>query len=269
LYVVKAKAGNLFFNKTFNLCYGKFLKKFKGVDVIAVKHPSFVKKVNYKQIVKDLYETAISDNEEMDKYCKKLAANMNCGLLEKSANKVHKSKVFNSLGEARYHQAIYGGKISILKKFQEQTVEEIHPLDFGLDDVKPISTTDWIEDETKYYILTVSDSTNLKNGFRYIKELLLQHHNYKMYSDYNALIAKGVVVFSVKTDAFTIKPNDLETAKSCLEFNQDIGGWRHSKDEDIKLPLEKYQYKYNMEIPVAKPSFERVKLVDELDANEM
>ena len=82
----------------------------------------------------------------------------------------------------RYHQATYGGKVSILKKFHEEVVEQQCDLDFGLDDIKPITTSEWIEDEKKYYILNVSDSATLKNGFRYIKELLLQHHNFKMYS---------------------------------------------------------------------------------------
>jgi hypothetical protein len=134
------------------LCYGKFLKKFKDLEVLAVKHPSFVKNVSYNKIVEDLYDTVISGDAEMDKYCKKLVANVNCGLLEKSTNKAQKSKLFNTLGEARYHQAIYGGRISILKKFHEQTVEEVHPLDFGSDDAQAISSTDWIEDETKYFI---------------------------------------------------------------------------------------------------------------------
>jgi hypothetical protein len=56
LYIVKAKAGNLFFNKTFNLCYGKFLKKFKDLAALAVKHPSFVKEVRYDKFVDDLYK---------------------------------------------------------------------------------------------------------------------------------------------------------------------------------------------------------------------
>ena len=90
-----------------------------------------------------------------------------------------------------------------------------------------------------------------------------------MYKDQNALITTGIEVFSVKTDAFTIKPDDLEKAKSCLKFSDDIGGWRHSKDDDIKLPSEKYQYKLNTEIPMFRPTFERVELLDEWDAEEM
>ena len=34
---------------------------------------------------------------------------------------------------------------------------------------------------SKYYILNVSDSRTLTNGFRYIKEMLLQFHNFAMY----------------------------------------------------------------------------------------
>ena len=61
-----------------------------------------------------------------------------------------------------------------------------------------ITNSEWTEDEKKYYILDVSDQTNRNNGFRYIKELLLQHHNFKMYRGYKSLVDNGVEVFSVK-----------------------------------------------------------------------
>ena len=121
----------------------------------------------------------MSSDVEEDKYCKKLVANVNFGLLEKGQNKVQKSKIFNTLEEVRYHQETYGGKVSILKTFQEEVVEQQYDLDFGLD-TESNTTSKWIENEQKYYILNVSDCATLKNGFRYIKELLLQHHNFKM-----------------------------------------------------------------------------------------
>ena len=83
----------------------------------------------------------------MDKYCKKLIANVNCGLLEKSNNKAQKSKVFKTLSEARYQQGIYGGKVSVLKRFTEETVEEVDPLDFGLEVVHSKLTTEVKEDD--------------------------------------------------------------------------------------------------------------------------
>ena len=121
-----------------------------------------MKKVKYNKLVKELFETVLSSDAEEDKYCKKLVANVNFGLLEKGQNKVQKSKIFNTLEEVRYHQATYGGKVSILKKFHEEVVEQQCDLYFGLDDIKPITTSEWIEDEQKYYILNVSDSAILK-----------------------------------------------------------------------------------------------------------
>jgi transcription elongation factor S-II len=60
---------------------------------------------------------------------------------------------------------------------------------------------------------------------KYIKELLLQRHSFKMYTDYQSLIENGIEVFSVKTDAFTIKPEDLETEllKYIVEFCKTSG----------------------------------------------
>ena len=127
-----------------------------------------MKKVKYDKLVKELFETVLSSDAEEDKYCKKLVANVNFGLLEKGQNKVQKSKIFNTLEEVRYHQETYGGKVSILKKFKEEVVEQHYDLDFGLD-IEPNTNSKWIEDEQTYYILNVSDCATLKNGFRYIK----------------------------------------------------------------------------------------------------
>ena len=60
------------------------------------------------------------------------------------------------------------------------------------------------ETDPKYYTLTVSDKKELNNGFRYIHELVLQRHNFKMYQDYQKLVSNKVKVHSVKTDAFII-----------------------------------------------------------------
>ena len=167
-----------------------------------------MKQVKYDKLVKELFETVLSSDAEEDKYCKKLVANVNFGLLEKGQNKVQKSKIFNSLEEVRYHQETYGGKVSILKQFQEEVVGQQYNLYFGLD-IEPNTNSKWIENEQKYYILNVSDCAALKNGFRFIKELLLEHHNFKMYRDYQTLTANGIDVFSVKTDAFTFKKKRL------------------------------------------------------------
>ena len=99
-----------------------FISEFiNDVEIIAYKSPSCMKKVKYDKLVKDLFEAVLSSDAEEDKYCKKLVANVNFGLLEKGQNKVQKSKIFNTLDEVRYHQATYGGKVSILKNFKRKS----------------------------------------------------------------------------------------------------------------------------------------------------
>jgi hypothetical protein len=95
----------------------------------------------------------------------------------------------------------------------------------------------------EYFILTVSDTAILTNGFRYIKELLLQTHNFQMFEAYQKLTKYNVPVYSVKTDAFTIKASDLEKAESLLTFDEGFGSWRLSKTADIIYPTQKlYSY---------------------------
>ena len=60
-------------------------------------------------------------------------------------------------------------------------------------------------EQTKYYILNVSNERCLSNGFKYVKELLSQNHNYRVYEAYETLKENGIDVYSVKTDALTVK----------------------------------------------------------------
>ena len=146
------------------------------VEVLAFKAPSFIKNLDTGKIIKTLWGSKISPNADEDKTIKKLIANVNFGLMEKSTNKVQCSKMYESLDVAKFHQQKYGGKISILTKYHEEF--EVNPLDFGEEDVEETRT--WKQDEKKYYILNVSDKAHMRNGFRYIKELLLQYHNFKI-----------------------------------------------------------------------------------------
>ena len=86
------------------------------------------------------------------------------------------------------------------------------------------------------YILNPSASVSLPNRFRYIKELLMQHHTYYTNECYKTLLKNDIQVATVKTDALTISEGDLEKAKQLLNFKTGIGNWRVSKTEDIKFP---------------------------------
>jgi hypothetical protein len=94
LYIVKGgQAGKLFFNKTANLCYGTFLKRFPAdqIEIVAVKKPYMPRKANDKSILADLYMSFVSADDDEDITLKKQVANTNFGLLERHINKNHKS----------------------------------------------------------------------------------------------------------------------------------------------------------------------------------
>ena len=64
--------------REYNLCYGYFLKQLKNCHIIrAVKHPSIIKKVRYKDLVEELWKTPISDDAKEDAVLKKTIANCN------------------------------------------------------------------------------------------------------------------------------------------------------------------------------------------------
>ena len=56
------------------------------------------------------------------------------------------------------------------------------------------------------------------NGFRYIKDLLLQNHNFHMHDAYENL-KEAINVYVVKTDAFHIAKRDLKKTKKYIEFS--------------------------------------------------
>ena len=72
LYYVKSKGVNMFFNKTYNLIYGKFLKYYADVvEIIYYKSPSNIRTVNYKNLIDELWSLKFEDDEVKDKDIKK------------------------------------------------------------------------------------------------------------------------------------------------------------------------------------------------------
>ena len=264
LYKVEVSKADMFFNKQFNIIYGKFLRKMDltNIKIIYYKIPSYIHKVNYKSIVDELWETQLGDDEDDDKQIKKKIANINFGMLEKSNNTSQRSDIFNSLKEACYYQRKHGGRIYAL-------VEEIKERDEEEDEER-------IHKGDTYFVLNTTVRQKLVNGFRYIKELLLQYHNYAMYEAYTKLEAKGVKVYSVKSDAFTIHQDDLNKVRpnpnhfiksyreGILNFEKAIGNWRVSTSR-INYPTEKYKFKYNKLIQIPLQENEALDVVDEWD----
>ena len=274
LYKVEVSKADMFFNKKNNIIYGKFLRKMDltNIKIIYYKMPSYIHKVNYKSIVDELWETQLGDDEDDDKQIKKKIANINFGMLEKPNNTSQRSDIFNSLKEACYYQRKQGGRIYALE--EETRIRKMVDLNEETDDEEEE------EDKTTfgetYFVLNTTVRQKLVNGFRYIKELLLQYHNYAMYEAYTKLEAKGVKVYSVKSDSFTIHQDDLSKVKpnpnhfiksyreGILDFESAIGNWRVSTSR-INYPTEKYKFKYNKLIQIPLQENEALDVIDEWD----
>ena len=173
---------------------------------------------------------------------------MNFGLLEKCTNKSSKSFAFDGLREALYYQQQVGGKINKIIGYDLESDKEL---------------------DRKYYCLAVTDRVALRNGYTYIKELLLQYHNHKMQEDYNKLIDNGIDVWSVKTDAFVIRHEHLSKAKKAITFNNNIGGWRHEKGKRIAPPSEKHKMNENTIPTIPEYTNETLEIKDEWDTESI
>ena len=75
LYMVQVYSSNIFFNKKYNLIYGRFLTTMienkTDLKIICYKKPYYIHKVNYMDIVDELNQTMLSDDIEEDKSNKK------------------------------------------------------------------------------------------------------------------------------------------------------------------------------------------------------
>ena len=270
LYYVKntGEKNKVMLNKKFGLLYGLYLKQLdtSEIKIISYKQPSFKHSVIYKNIVGELWDKKISENDEEDMAIKKQVAVVNFGLLERTNSTNQKSILFRNLKEASDFQQKYGGKIHKL------TEEEV--IFYEMDDDE---CTEWneISEGDSYYIVNISDKTKLVNGFVYIKELLLQQHNFNMYQCYNRLLQCGVKPYSVKTDAFVINTEDLPKAKEALGIKAGastkcIGQWRVNKsNEDIIMPKEDYHIKENEATKIPMYINKKIDIQDEYDTTKI
>ena len=76
-----------------------------------------------------------------------------------------------------------------------------------------------------------------------------------------------VYVYSIKTDAFTIESKDEAKAREVLDFHSDVGGWRVSKTDDIKLPTDEYKFVENKLIEIPAYESEEIEVKNEYDTD--
>ena len=97
-------------------------------------------------------------------------------MLEKQFNRTQKSKLCDTYEDAKLFQAEYGGSITFIKQHEEkQEWEYDNILDKGVKGIEPVYRNTMKPTGKCCYL---SAEACLTNGFRYIKELLMQHHNF-------------------------------------------------------------------------------------------
>ena len=175
-------------------------------------------------MVNELWKTTIDeDDKDDDILSKKLIGNVNFGLFEKGEATAHQSILFKSIDEAIHYQTEYGGKIHKLSQIEGKIhrLSRIGTEDEEREDEYEEYTRELDERNIKasYYILKLRDKAVLRNGYRYIKELLTQHHNFKMNQYIHKLIINDINVYSVKTDAFVIDSYNIEKAKAIIRIS--------------------------------------------------
>ena len=230
------------------------------LKILWYKQPSNV----YKKLIGELYATKTTDDENFNKQAQQKLWNISVGMLEKSHNISQRSSTFTSLKEACYYQGIYGGKVYTTSECQRELLE------VDEDEIETKET-----EGTKCYVLSVSEKKTLINGFMYIKELLLQYHNFKMYEAYKTLSDNSIKACNVKTDCFTIHADDVVKVygyrfccvwrEGLLKFGTDIGNWRLEEKKTITLPTQLYTYKFNEVPEMLKIRNIKVEVEDEWD----
>ncbi|MFM7990247.1 MAG: hypothetical protein ACKPKO_64120, partial [Candidatus Fonsibacter sp.] len=144
---------------------------------------------------------------------------------------------FDTYEDAKFFQLKYGGDITFIKQYEQRSEwRTVTPLDQGVEGAPMTYACEMVPTGKSLFILNLYAEASLTNGFRYIKGLLMQHHNFYLNSSYKLLTNNGIDVYTVKTDAFTIRQSQLETARGRRNWEDGIGNWRLNKTEDIKFP---------------------------------
>ena len=114
-------------------------------------------------------------------------------MLEKQINRTQKSKIFDTYEDAKFFQLKYGGDITFIKQYEERSEWRTEsPLDQGVEDAPMIYTNEMVATGRSLFILNLSAEASLTNGFRYVKELLMQRHNFYLNRSYELLTGNGV-----------------------------------------------------------------------------
>ncbi len=98
---------------------------------------------------------------------------------------------------------------------------------------------------------------------------MLHGHNRKLMQAYDVHAGAGVKVFSVKTDCFLVKAKDEAKTRELLTFEEGIGTWRVSKNENIIFPSDDIKVQESVNIPIVSAVVNALPVVNEWSTDEL
>lgn len=198
----------IMFDNKYTRCFGfKLLYaqkcgfKFK---IHYVRRYSKLEQVQYKKAVDELYAM-----EDIPMDNRKYIANKTTGLLEKKRNKRYICKLFATYLEAQHYQIKYGGGDIIV---------------LGDSDLVMSGLIENVKKRGRMYLLIFKKKQTLSNGFRYIKEMIYNKMNVKMFELYKCCIKSNLKVVGVKTDCIIVHNSEEEIeATGYFDFTDKLG----------------------------------------------
>lgn len=233
-YIIKVLDDNIeskmLFGSIIARTYGYVLKQTRcKYEIKQFRKPYKIIDVNYEDNVKELF-----NNDKLDEGMKKAISNINSGMLEKGINKMSVSKIFNSYDEAHSYFIKYNGSklLTISESFRM--------VDNGNNDY------DNVIGNKKVFVVQISDSKELIEGFKPIKHIIYCNKKIKMLKLYKTLIKQKINVYGIRTDCLYIDKNIKQEDIKNVNFGEDIGQFEIENDKS--LPDNIIKLKENMMI---------------------
>lgn len=194
----KSNGSKLMFENTYNRTFGFVLKNIQyKYEIIAYKKPSHIQPINFKKIVKDIYNETISNNEQTDKQLKKNIFNILTGKFELKYNRRSRSFLFDNEDEALQHY-----NECQRAKIHRIFIQGTSPINFyqDSDDEDGYTGTQYETINDNLFVVETIGEKQLKDGFKYIKDIIYSYSNLKLINLYEEMAKNNIEVVALKTD---------------------------------------------------------------------
>ena len=131
-------------------------------------------------------------------------------MLELKNNKNHQTKFFDDFNHANYYSIIYEGKVNPVTK---SGFKEVQKYDYT---ENKMVTAYYNDDKTEMYMVNVSKTKRIKNGFKPIKDIIYCLQKMNLYNNYKKLTELNIRVYGIKTDCLFVDGNEDKILKKLI-----------------------------------------------------